>query len=182
MTDKNTEHYALLQKVIQKNPEAFEELYLQFHPRLTRFLQKLLRRPELVEELVNDTLFTVWQKAISFKNHSKVSTWIIGIAYLKGIKALDRLKMIPDQQAVQIDKMDGLEDPKDIINIIDLHEWLQTGLHRIPSKQRQVIELTYFAGHSCLEISEIIGCPINTVKTRMFHARRKLEELLPALG
>lgn len=181
MTNKDREHYALLQKVIQKNSMAFEELYHQFHPQLTRFLKKLLKRPELVEELVNDTLFTVWQKAVDFQNRSKVSTWIVGIAYLKGIKALDRLKMIPDQQAVQIGEIDEWEDPKDIINTIGLREWLQTGLQRIPSKQRQVVELSYFVGCSYLEISEIVGCPVNTAKTRVFHARRKLEKILPTL-
>jgi RNA polymerase sigma-70 factor (ECF subfamily) len=45
-----------------------------------------------------------------------------------------------------------------------------------------VLELTYLLGHSCEEIAAITDCPVNTVKTRMFHARRKLRELLPALS
>ena len=49
-------------------------------------------------------------------------------------------------------------------------------------KQRAVVELTYYFGYSYDEISEIVGCPANTVKTRMFHARTKLKELLPRLG
>ena len=52
----------------------------------------------------------------------------------------------------------------------------------LPLEQRLVLELTYFLGHSCEEIAAITDAPVNTVKTRMFHARRKLRELLPSLS
>jgi RNA polymerase sigma-70 factor (ECF subfamily) len=61
-------------------------------------------------------------------------------------------------------------------------EWLNAALERLPSEQRLVLELAYHLGHSCEEIAEIMNCPVNTVKTRMFHARRKLKVLLPALA
>ena len=48
----------------------------------------------------------------------------------------------------------------------------------LSADHRAVIELTYFGGHSCAEIAEIMRCPVNTVKTRMFHARRRLRLLL----
>jgi len=61
-------------------------------------------------------------------------------------------------------------------------EWLNAALERLPSEQRLVLELAYHLGHSCEEIAEIMNCPVNTVKTRMFHARKKLKVLLPALA
>ena len=53
---------------------------------------------------------------------------------------------------------------------------------QLPIEQRLVVEFTYYLGHSCADIAEIMGCPVNTVKTRMFHARRKLRVLLPELS
>ena len=50
---------------------------------------------------------------------------------------------------------------------------------RLSPDHRAVIELTYFEGYSCAEIAEIMRCPVSTVKTRMFHARRRLRMLLP---
>lgn len=175
-------HLVLLQRVATKDKIAFEQLYRIFTPRLSRYLIRLLRRPELVEEVVSDTLFIVWEKASQFQGRSKVSTWITGIAYLKGIKALDKLKKMPEQQADDLFEQETLEDHNDLINRMGLQDWLQNGLHLISADQRTVIELTYFSGHSYHEIAEIMGCPINTVKTRMFHARRRLACLLPALA
>ena len=98
-----------------------------------------------------------------------------------GIKALDKLKKMPEQNAEEIHEYDNLVDSQNLIGKIGLNEWLGNGLDRISADQRGVVELTYFSGHSYLEIAEIMNCPVNTVKTRMFHARRRLAKLLPAL-
>ncbi len=179
---KNEHDLMLLKRVAVKDGLAFEELYRSFYPQLSRFLTRLLSRQELVEELVNDTLFVVWEKAGEFQGRSKVSTWIIGIAYLKGIKALDRLKMMPEQQAAPMKEIEELEADNSQIKKLGTQDWLRSGLMKISPEQRSVVELTYFFGCSYLEIAGIMDCPVNTVKTRMFHARRRLEKLLPALG
>jgi RNA polymerase sigma-70 factor (ECF subfamily) len=72
-------------------------------------------------------------------------------------------------------------DPGEGDNVADL-ELIQTGLAELSVDHRQVIELTYFCGFSYQEIADIAGCPVNTVKTRMFHARRRLKVLLPRLA
>jgi RNA polymerase sigma-70 factor (ECF subfamily) len=168
----------LLQRVATKDKVAFEELYRQYYSQLSRYLSRLLRRPEMVEEVVNDTLFVVWEKAAQFQGRSKVSTWITGIAYLKGIKALDRVKKMPEQNANSALALDQLEEKDNLITKLGLQDWLRDGLEKISPEQRSVVELTYYFGYSYIEISEIMGCPVNTVKTRMFHARRKLGNLL----
>ena len=176
---EDAEDLKLLKRVAVKDKVAFENLYLRFYPQLSRYLSRLVRRPEMVEELVNDTLFVVWEKADQFQGRSKVLTWVIGIAYLKGIKALDKLRRIPDQHADELD--DNIEETNDLISKLGLEEWLTSGLDLISADQRSVVELTYFFGYSYQEIAETMGCPVNTVKTRMFHARRRLANLLPQL-
>lgn len=178
----DVENLKLLQRVAVKDKVAFEKLYCQFYPRLTRYLSRLMRRPEMVEEVVNDTLFVVWEKAEQFQGRSKVSTWITGIAYLKGIKALDRLRRMPEQQAQSLHEAEDIEETRNLINRLGLQDWLASGLDQISVEQRSVVELTYVSGFSYQEIADIMKCPVNTVKTRMFHARRKLAKLLPLLG
>lgn len=177
---EDAENLKLLQRVAVKDRAAFEILYRKFHPQLTRYLMRMMRRPELVEEVVSDTLFVVWEKATQFQGRARVSTWVTGIAYLKGIKALDRLKTMPEQHADELNDYDTA-DESDLISRIGLQEWLKNGLDKISPDQRSVVELTYFSGYSYQEIADIMGCPVNTVKTRMFHARRRLASLLPSL-
>ena len=177
----DAEDLRLLQRVAIKDKVAFEKLYARLYPQLSRYLSRLMRRPDMVEEVVNDTLFVVWEKAEQFQGRSKVSTWITGIAYLKGIKALDRLRMMPEQQAQSLHEAEDIEEKSNLISKLGLQEWISNGLDQISIDQRSVVELTYFSCYSYQEIADIMKCPVNTVKTRMFHARRKLAKLLPLL-
>ncbi|HSB22425.1 MAG TPA: RNA polymerase sigma factor, partial [Burkholderiaceae bacterium] len=77
---------------------------------------------------------------------------------------------------------DEPDEPGDPANEAERKDLLDRALATLPPEQRLVVELTYFLGHSCEEIATITDCPVNTVKTRMFHARRKLRELLPGLS
>lgn len=181
VNQKDADDIVLLQKIATKDKVAFEELYRSYYPQLSRYLSRLMRRPEMVEEVVDDTLFVVWEKAAQFQGRSKVSTWITGIAYLKGIKAIDRLRMMPEQQSTGLAEIEELEEDTNLIQKLGLQEWLKSGLSLISADQRSVVELTYFFGCSYKEIANIMDCPVNTVKTRMFHARRRLEILLPEL-
>jgi RNA polymerase sigma-70 factor (ECF subfamily) len=64
----------------------------------------------------------------------------------------------------------------------ELGKTLARAIETLSPEQRAVVELTYYHEHSYQEIAEITGCPVNTVKTRMFHARRRLAQLLAGLG
>ncbi len=180
-SERDQQDLHLLENVASKDKKAFEALYARYHPQLMRYLTRMLRRPELAEEVFNDTMFVVWEKARQFEGRSKVSTWVTGIAYLKGLKALEKVKMSPGQQFEDLSEVENLEDSQDLIQKLGLGEWLVGGLDRISEDQRAVVELTYFFGYSYIEIAEIMDCPVNTVKTRMFHARRRLKKLLPQL-
>ena len=170
----------LIQRVAGGDREAFRELYVSYHLRLARFLTRITRRYDVAEEIINDTLWVVWRKAPEFRGGSKVSTWIMSIAYRRALKTLHRLNLgatvgLPDEASAPIDTGAATDDNG------DLRDWLDHALVQLPADQRLVIELTYYQGLSCAEVAQITDCPVNTVKTRMFHARRKLRLLLPQL-
>src|SRR5687767_95275 len=80
----------LIARIAARDLRAFEQLYRIYHPRLTRFLSNILRRPHLVEEALNDALMVVWRRPETFNGTSKVSTWIFAIAYRVALKARSR--------------------------------------------------------------------------------------------
>jgi RNA polymerase sigma-70 factor (ECF subfamily) len=172
----NERELELLRLIVLQDRTAFKELYLIYHRRLARFLMRITPQHELIEEVINDTMWTVWQKAASFRGASRVSTWIVGIAYRRALKALRR---VGNAMNTSIDEA-ALVATQPVMDVE--REWLQHGLNELPLEQRMVLELAYLMGHSCEEIAEIMQCPANTVKTRMFHAREKMRRSLPRLA
>ena len=168
----------LIDRVGARDLDAFEKLYRLYQPRLSRFLVNLVWRPQLVEEVVNDTMIVVWQTADRFRGASKPSTWIFSIAYRKALKARARW---PDP--VEVDVRDtaasGEAGPDDQLQHRRLHDALMTAMNGLSADHRAVVDLTYFHGLGYREIAEIMSCPVDTVKTRMFHARRRLKAAFP---
>jgi RNA polymerase sigma-70 factor (ECF subfamily) len=166
----------LLGRVAAGDRLAFETLYRGYFPRLTRFLERLMRRPQVVEEVLNDAMLVVWRKAASFSGQSKVSTWIFAIAYRKALKAMTRF----DDPVESDDELSEspLPGPEGRLMQRQLAESLWESIGSMSAEHRAVIELTYYHGYAYREIAQIMGCPIDTVKTRMFHARRRLRLML----
>jgi RNA polymerase sigma-70 factor (ECF subfamily) len=169
----------LLAGVARGRRADFEALYRLYHPRLQRFLNPLLRQGELIDEALNDTLLVVWQRAADFDGRSKLSTWIFGIAYRKGLKALARRDLPqeaePDQEPVCTEP-----GPEDRLSLAQSQRQLRAALAELSWEHRAVVELCYFQDMAYAEIAEVVGCPPETVKTRMFYARRRLRHLLDA--
>ena len=168
----------LLRRVARGDRRALEALYLGYHRRLARFLSRIAPRYENVEEIINDTFMVVWQHAKEFRGASRVSTWIIGIAYRVALKSLRRNDGPPRAYASDLLPEQSVEPMEQA----ELRDWIACALNRLPYEQRLTMELAYNLGHSIEEIAEITECPIGTVKARMFHAREKLRQYLPLLG
>jgi len=167
----------LLDRIKARDVDAFEKLYRIYQPRLTRFLVNLLKRPQLVEEVLDDTMMVVWQTAGSFRGTSKLSTWVFAIAYRKALKARMRW---PDPVEDDDRDMRASNDPAPDAELEQsrVREALLRAMSKLSAEHRAVVDLTYFHGLGYREIADIVGCPVDTVKTRMFHARRRLRDAL----
>lgn len=167
----------LVTRIRAKDLTAFEALYRIYHPRLVRFLTNLIHRPTLVEEVLNDTLMVVWEKADTFNGTSKLSTWMFGIAYRKAMKALRKQdEPIEDPVAEQRPSQDPT--PEDELGRGRTQRLLKQAIETLSPEHRAVVEFTYFHEMGYREIADIMKCPVDTVKTRMFHARRYLRRQL----
>lgn len=174
---------ALLRRIAGGDRAAFHALFGVYYRRLSRFCTRLLSDPQLVEEVVNDTMMVVWRKAESFNARSRVSTWIFGIAYRIAMKAL-----ASQQSHTSVieyhGEMQGEAAPSVATQVEDTEgrELLESALLRLSPEHRAVLELAYFMGYSCAEIAAIVKCPVNTVKTRLFNARGRLKNMWPMLA
>lgn len=158
---------------------AMEALYVRFKPRLMSFLRRLTRDEMVLEEAYNDVMVAVWRKSHQYEARSKVSSWIFSIAYricLRMVKKQSRRDAtfelrgdeLPDLAAPELDTApEGADD-------------LVAAVKHLNPKHRIVIELCYFEGYSLEEIAQIVDCPQNTVKTRLYHARNKLRSTIEA--
>jgi RNA polymerase sigma-70 factor (ECF subfamily) len=173
----NEAELELIRRITRRDRAALRELYLLYHRRLSRFLMRLTQRQDLAEEVINDTLLAVWNSAERFRGDSRVSTWIVGIAYRRALKSLRR-------RSFEIIGMEETETlvAADSVQAFENQNWIEGALDDLPIEQRLCLELAYVLGHSCEEIAAITSCSVNTVKTRLFHARRKLSTLLPRLA
>lgn len=172
---------ALLDGVKRARRADFDALYRIYHPRLWRFLAPMLRRHDLVEEVLNDTLLVVWQRADSFDGRSRLSTWVFGIAYRKALKALSRLDAPVDDETAD-EPADTGPGPEQSLGLAQLRARLRRAMADLSPEHRAVVELCYFHDMAHGEIAEVVGCPPETVKTRMFYARRRLRSLLDDLA
>jgi len=169
----------LISRIAAGDRRALEELYSLYHRRMARFLVRLTHRYELAEEIINDTFWVVWTKARDFRGDSQPSTWILGIAYRKARNAFRSAARQAAETSLEAASLPAVSEP---FGTEELRDWLEQALAQLPPEQRLAVQLCYELGHSCEEIAAITGAPVNTVKTRLFHARAKLQKLLPRLA
>jgi RNA polymerase sigma-70 factor (ECF subfamily) len=167
---------ALMARVVARDLAAFETLYRIYDPRLARFLGLMIAHRTIVEEVLNDTMLVVWNRAATYNHESKVSTWIFAIAYRTALKALHRYD---EPLADPVDEP-AAEQPGPEQRHADgqTRAALMRTLDMLSNEQRSVLVLTYFHDLPYAEIAQIMSCPVDTVKTRVFHARRRLRALL----
>jgi RNA polymerase sigma-70 factor (ECF subfamily) len=132
------------------------------------------------EDLVSEVFIDVWRQADRFEGRSQVSTWILSIARFKTLSALHRRR---DTQIDEID-MELIEDPADtpeeVVLDRDRSAQLRICFAQMSREHREILDLVYYQEKSIEEVAEVIQIPKNTVKTRMFYARKRLAQLLSA--
>ena len=165
----------LLRRIAQhRDKVAMRRLYQRYRRRLCGFLRRLTRDDALIDEAYNDVMLKVWDKAHQFRADARVSSWLYAIAYRDCLRMLKRQKTrLSVLDRLRREPMPVATDASRRIEDADL---IAQGLDRLSAAHRLVVELAYFEGYSTAEISEIAGCPVNTVKTRMHHARARLRD------
>ena len=173
---------ALLREIARGNQLALRTLYMRHQVRVYRFVMRLVRDHALAEDVVSEVFFAVWRQADRFKGRSTVSTWLLSIARHKALTALKRppVEQLDGEMAAEI--ADPALNPEARIDRKDNGAMLRRCLDALSPEHGEMIDLVYYQQKSIKEIAQILGIPSNTVKTRMFYARKRLATLLEAAG
>jgi len=169
----------LLTAIAGGDVSALTRIHSRYHRRVLCFARRITGRSDLAEEIANDTLWVIWRSAGQFQGASKVSTWILGIAFRLSMRALRTMSRHWPRASPLQGSFEVAHEPR---AVAEVDEWVSVALALLPKEQRTVLELSYGLGFSCQEIAESARCPVGTVKTRMYHGRRKLRQLLPRLA
>ena len=172
----------LIARIAQGDRLAMQVLYGRHHVRVFRFGLRLVRDEQAAEDLISEVFLDVWRQAGKFEGRSAVSTWLLAITRFKALSALRRRKDVEldDEAANAIE--DASDDPEVAVQKKDTSVALRKCLTALSPDHREIIDLVYYHEKSVEEVAEIVGIPENTVKTRLFYARKKLAELLKAAG
>jgi RNA polymerase sigma-70 factor (ECF subfamily) len=140
---------------------------------------RLVGSEAAAEDLTSEVFLCVWRQAPQFAARSSVTTWLLAIARYKAIAELRRR---PVSDVVSVQTSNPADDPEASLAIKHRGEILRNCLTRLSPRHREIIDLVYYHEKSVREAAEILGVPGNTVKTRMFHARKRLSRLLAEHG
>jgi RNA polymerase sigma-70 factor (ECF subfamily) len=178
----STSDETLLGLIAKGDRNAVRLLFVRHNLRIYRFILRIVGNETAAEDLVNEVFIEVWRSAHRFESRSQVTTWILGIARFKALTALRRRPSegLDDDFAESIE--DSADNPEMMVQKADRSAVLQSCLKQLSNAHRQVIDLIYYHEQSIEEVARIIGIPENTVKTRAFHARKRLAELIEARG
>jgi RNA polymerase sigma-70 factor, ECF subfamily len=169
---------ALIAAIAAGDRAAMRILYNRHRVRVFRFAVRLVDDVTSAEDVVSETFFEVWRQADRFEGRSSVSTWIMSIARFKALSVRRRRLEIELDDKVAETVADQHSSPEQILLETDRCAQLRVCLSQLSPDHREIIDLVYYHDKTIEEVAEIVGVPKNTVKTRMFYARRRLAQLL----
>ncbi len=162
-----------------RDRQAFARLFQHFAPRIKSYLVRLGCDGAQAEELAQEALLVVWQKAATFdRRQSAVSTWLFTIARNKRIDAIRRSRrpeLDPEDPALQPARPDQADE---VLSAAQSADRLRTALATLPEDQRRLLDLAFFQEKSHSDISGETGIPLGTVKSRIRLAMQRIRKVI----
>ena len=181
-TMSGPEDTELIKRIAKQDQTAVEVLYGRYQVRVFRFILRKVRSEAVAEELTNEVFMEVWRNASRFEGRSSLSSWILGIAHNRAISSLRKRRETELDEDAAGAIADDSDDPEVTAQKTDKGALLRQCMERLSDEHRTIIDLVYYHEKSIAEVAEIVEIPQNTVKTRMFYARKKLSEFLEEAG
>ncbi|MCW5623417.1 MAG: RNA polymerase sigma factor [Burkholderiales bacterium] len=179
-SSQNAHALELLARMARGDQSALAAFYRLLAPQVNAFALRQLSDPDEAREVTVDTMHDVWKGAAAFRGDALVRTWVFGIARHK---LLDRLRRRPAQRTVDLDEISEILPSEDATPFDEIARRQRAGhvahcMERLSAEHRECVQLVFFSDLGLAEVASIQNCPENTVKTRLFHARRNLKRCL----
>jgi RNA polymerase sigma-70 factor (ECF subfamily) len=173
---------SLIKQIAEGNKLAMRALFARHQLRVYRFALRIVRDAGLAEDVVSEVFIDAWQHAGRFEGRSTVSTWLLGITRHKALTAANRRTTESIDSETAMNVVDPANTPEAELGHKDTGTVIRRCLANLSPEHAEIIDLVYYQEQSIKEIVAILGIPENTVKTRMFYARKRLAALVAAEG
>src|ERR1700730_253904 len=168
----------LIKRIAEGEKRALETLYNRHRDRTFKFLLRLTANRPAAEDLTHDVFLEAWNSAKRFEGRSSVATWVLSIARYKALDARRKQRTLTEHDL----PARAEPTPEATAMRASSSDYMRQCLAALSEEHREIIDLVYYHEKSVKEVSVILDIPENTVKTRMFYARKKLKEMLLARG
>ena len=175
---EDTQHAELIQRIANGDEKAMSDLYIEFESRIYAFALKKLNDSHAAADIVHEVMIAVWKGASAYQGRSKVKSWLFGIAHNKIVDFIRSAKKHESEELDEEPMGDDVEAGIELVQAAENRDFLKYCLEKLSDLQRQVVHLAFFEDFSYGEISEVVGTPEGTIKTRMFHAKQLLKKCL----
>jgi RNA polymerase sigma-70 factor (ECF subfamily) len=172
----------LIRQIADGNKLAMRALFARHQVRVYRFALRIVRDTALADDVVSEVFIDAWQHAGRYEGRSTVSTWLLGITRHKALTAANRRTTESIDSETAMNVVDPGNTPEAELGQKDTGAVIRRCLASLTPEHAEIIDLVYYQEKSIKEIVEILGIPENTVKTRMFYARKRLAALVTAEG
>ena len=172
----------LIKQIADGNKLAMRALFARHQVRVYRFALRIVRDTALADDVVSEVFIDAWQHAGRYEGRSTVSTWLLGITRHKALTAANRRTTESIDSETAMNVVDPGNTPEAELGQKDTGAVIRRCLASLTPEHAEIIDLVYYQEKSIKEIVEILGIPENTVKTRMFYARKRLAALVTAEG
>jgi RNA polymerase sigma-70 factor (ECF subfamily) len=169
----------LISLVEQSDAEAFAMLYDRHSRPAYSLAYRMMGEKQAAEDLLQDALLKVWRAAGSYRpERGSVRTWILSIVHNRGI---DQLRSLASRRRTQerVEASAPRVQPSEAFTQAwrnTQREQVREALGALPAEQLKILELAYFSGYTHVEISELLGVPLGTVKGRMRLGLKKVKD------
>lgn len=172
----------LLQRIACGDKTAMRALFARHNLRIFRFIVRMTRNEATAEDVTNEVFLEIWRNANRFEGRSAATTWMLTIARNRTISALRKRSEAQLDEDYAANIADDADTPETVTSKGDKGEQIRACMQQLSAEHREIIDLVYYHERSVAEVADIVGIPEGTVKTRMFHARKKLGALLQSAG
>jgi len=175
----------LIGRVSDGDAKALEVLYDRYNRVVYSFALRIVGDPQIAEELLQEVFFRAWQQGKAFREtRGAFVTWLLSITHNMAIDEVRKRRRRPQKadseepELVLAGVADTSQDVEGEVWLSSLRSTIEAAMVQLPAAQRDAIELAYFQGLTQREISERLGEPLGTIKTRMRLGIQKLREQL----
>ena len=174
MIFREVEDRDLILKAQRGDVDGYNLLVSRWEKRIFNYLLRLVRNREDAMDLCQDVLLKVYQNLRKLEDPARFAPWMYRIAHNEAYSMLRRKKPEDDLETAQFDmhSMGGHMLPVETALAVD------AALRRLSEEQREAVVLKIYQGFKFEEMSEILGCPMSTVKSRLYTALDLLKDTL----